>query len=58
MTVDDFLTKRSVKFWIQLSQIAFPDTQAKRFGSIKFSTCELWLLKQAQGRQAFPTFNQ
>ena len=30
MTVDDFLTKRSVKFWIQLTQIVLPDTQAKR----------------------------
>ena len=30
MTVDDFLTKRSVKFWIQLSQIPLPDMQAKR----------------------------
>ena len=30
MTVDDFLTKRSVKFWIQLSQISLSDMQAKR----------------------------
>ena len=29
MTVDDFLTKRSVKFLIQLSQIPLSDMQAK-----------------------------
>ena len=30
MTVDNFLSKRSVKFWIQLSQIPLSDMQAKR----------------------------